>query len=432
MIGKVSKAEREVTVVGAGIAGLLAAYELDRRGFEVTLIEARTRAGGLISTRRTSCGIAESAAHSLLVTETARGLFAELGVDLVAVRKESKARFIYRAGKLRTFPLGPTEAFAAILRATRSGQVEEGASEPGRATLEQWGRKHLGPAAVDYLLAPFVLGIYGARPSELDLEATFPFLAMKPGQTLLQKVREYRADAKAKGSVRPEMMAPRYGMGALTEALEHRLEDRLKARFKRDHKIETLPEAPNVVLAVPAQAASDLIGLHDASLAEALKLVVYSPMVSVTVFVNRGDLKRPVRGVGVLVPESEGRDSLGVLFNSSAFEERVPDERALASFTMMLGGSLKPDLVRESDEEIRAIVRREMHALFGLEAEPAYTVVHKWHFAIPQYSSKLVRAWEHARSGFCEKPGRVLFGNWTGSVSLRGMIEAARSPDWVT
>jgi monoamine oxidase len=46
MIGTLNSSNKEATIVGAGIAGMLAAYSLDRRGYRVTLLEEKERAGG--------------------------------------------------------------------------------------------------------------------------------------------------------------------------------------------------------------------------------------------------------------------------------------------------------------------------------------------------------------------------------------------------
>ena len=45
-----SSAARRVVVVGAGLAGLAAAYRLERLGAQVTVVEARARAGGRVAT----------------------------------------------------------------------------------------------------------------------------------------------------------------------------------------------------------------------------------------------------------------------------------------------------------------------------------------------------------------------------------------------
>ncbi len=49
---QVSAAPRKVLIIGAGLSGLVTAYELDKLGFDVTVLEAQARAGGRILTVR--------------------------------------------------------------------------------------------------------------------------------------------------------------------------------------------------------------------------------------------------------------------------------------------------------------------------------------------------------------------------------------------
>jgi protoporphyrinogen/coproporphyrinogen III oxidase len=459
MIGTLDKGKREVTVVGAGISGMLAAYALDRKGYEVTLVEERAHAGGLIQTRRTEYGIAESAAHSLLATPQVVSFCEELGVGLAEIRKDSRARYILRGGKLRKFPLSLGETISAA----RHAAFSRAKNHLDEQDLETWGRRHLGDGAVEYLLSPFVQGIYGVRPADLGVAAAFPELALAPGSTLLGTLlgkalrREPKGGeaasreggegaartngasesaARANGNQRADanghapkqrkrMVAPRYGMDDVTERLQNALTERLGERFRRGEQVREVPAAPNVILATPAYVTSRLLASREPELSGALEGVSYTPIVSVTAFVLTSSFTRPVKGVGVLVPASERRDCLGILFNSSAFEGRVRDESRFASFTVLLGGTAQPLWADATDEEIERAVIAELDALLGIKGRPAQLIINRWPRAIPQYSITLPRVWQRARQTWCATPGRVLFGNYTGQVSLRGMIESA-------
>ncbi|PWT88541.1 MAG: protoporphyrinogen oxidase [Blastocatellia bacterium] len=418
MIGTLNHNSKEVTIIGAGISGLLTAYYLDRRGYRVTLLEQKQRAGGLIKTSYSDYGMAESAAHSLIATPPVVELCKDLGVELIEPKKESKAKYIVRDGKLRRFPLtvgevATTASRAAFVRSTNgNGQ-----------TLDEWGRKHLGNAAVEYLLTPFVRGIYGVQPEQLSVAAAYPSLSVPPGQTLLssmmkkQKQRSRKKEAKKR-------VAPRFGMGHLVSCLSSRLDATLGPRFQTGHSVKVLPDAANLILTTPAYAAANLIEPESVELAQSLRTVRYTPIVSVTVFVNRKDFTRAVEGVGALVPACENRKCLGILFNSSSFADRVNDESNVASFTVMMGGTTQIEWLDADNEMIWSTVQSELLSLLGIR-EVLDLVIHRWPQALPQYSVDLPKVWQTAKETWCATPGRMLFGNYTGQISLRGMIESS-------
>jgi len=127
-IGRLPKAPspKRVVVLGAGLAGLSAAYELMRAGHEVTVLEARATPGGRVRTLRE--GFAD-------------GLYAEVGGQAFFPTAENHAaRYMDEFG-LRPLPTGPD--LAALWH---WDGVTERASAEHEAELAVLRDRHLTPA----------------------------------------------------------------------------------------------------------------------------------------------------------------------------------------------------------------------------------------------------------------------------------------------
>ncbi|NIO08278.1 MAG: FAD-dependent oxidoreductase [Deltaproteobacteria bacterium] len=80
---RAQESERNVLIVGAGLAGLAAAYELNKAGFGVTVLEARSRPGGRVTTYR---------------DPFADGLYAEMGAEYVDASDEYDHKYCKEFG----------------------------------------------------------------------------------------------------------------------------------------------------------------------------------------------------------------------------------------------------------------------------------------------------------------------------------------------
>ena len=401
MIGTLNTQDKRVTIIGAGISGLLIGYALKKKGYQVTIHEKSNRCGGLIETKHTSHGLVETAAHSILVNETVQSFLSELNVELLPVNPKSKARYIYRKGKMRRMPLSFLEIISTLFHLFRKPKLTK---KLENLTLEEWGNSYLGTAATKYLLAPFTAGIFACLPSELNAKFSFPkLLPTKTNQSLFQHLRSLRKKPKAK---RAEMMVFKNG----TEDLILKLESQLKDQIKLNSNIMDLNTIEgNLVLSTPT---------HD---------VDYSPLVTATVFISKHAFKNKApHGVGVLIPRGENLRMLGCLFNSSAFSGRTLLEDEV-SLTVMYGGTSDPSAVLLSEDELKLIIRAETTLLLGVKSEPAHIEITKWQRAIPIYSLKLTQYIEEISKKFCSRPGKVVFTNYSGQVSIRGMIETVQS-----
>lgn len=427
ILGRLNESTKEVTVIGGGISGLIAAFFLNQKGYRVHLIEAEDRCGGLIQTFNLPLGLAESAAHSLLVTPQVRGLFEELKIPLTPLEPRSRARYILRGGKLRRYPLSLQETLELIYRVC----LKRAPHHPSYRnwSVQRWSEYHLGGAALKYLFAPMLQGIYGAKPEEICLQAAFPRLRIPPGNSLLSYLltllkQRLFSSKKPSHSTQHAIMTPSHGMESLTKALYDRIKHTPGNTIQLGQKLKELPKSQNIILCTPADEAAQLLKETHPELSHALSRIEYTALISVTLFIERAKLQLIPQGLGVLIPESEGFECLGILFNSSSFSNKVKNPEQWISCTAFLGGSHHPELLSESDDALIQRIEKDMRRLFGLQGRIEQSSISRWHRAIPKYNGTLTEALEIAKRTWCAENGHILFGNYTGSVSLRGMIES--------
>jgi protoporphyrinogen oxidase len=76
-----------------------------------------------------------------------------------------------------------------------------------------------------------------------------------------------------------------------------------------------------------------------------------------------------------------------------------------------------------TDEDLTSSIKKDLQLLFGLRGPLEEVRTHRWPAAIPVYNKQVLEIKKALELGWCSQPGRIVFGNYTGQVSIRGMIE---------
>ena len=104
----------DVIVLGGGLSGLVAAFELQKRGLVVGVADANDAPGGVIGTRARDGFLYETGANSALdTTPLLDELFAEVGV--AEARRDASevanTRYVVKHGALVALPTAPGNGF---------------------------------------------------------------------------------------------------------------------------------------------------------------------------------------------------------------------------------------------------------------------------------------------------------------------------------
>jgi protoporphyrinogen/coproporphyrinogen III oxidase len=437
-----------IAVVGAGLAGLVAAHHLKRRGVRVVVYEAAERVGGTIRSERRDGYLAELGPSALAApAPPVAELITELGLDASRVTADAAARrrYIVRKGRLVALPSSPSELLTTRLLsngaklAVFGEPLEEASDSPVEESVAGFFRRRFNQEVVDYVANPFVAGTFAGDPEQLSLRYAFPRLhSLERSHGSVMKAFGQLARARKAGTS-PEVTDQISFSGGLQElpgtlARGLHSEIRLKApvtQIRRGPKGWTVGAAyqaaelyDGVIYTAPAHQADEIdFALEGGDRLKTLASIGHPPVAVVALGFRRVDVSHPLDGAGFLVPEIERRHVLGAIFASTLFPGRTPADHVLLS--AYVGGTRNPDLAHADLSTLTARVLDDFRVLLGVRGEPTFRAHQLWSKAIPQYSLSHGRFREIMDEAERRNPGLGLAGSFRDGVALGDVIAAA-------
>ena len=457
---------RSYVVIGAGISGLVAAWELTRLepNAAITVLEGSPSVGGKIASVEVAGVRVDSGAESMLARRPeALALIDELGLGDDVVHPASTQASIFSRGRLHPLPTGtvmgipsdPLTLSPLLADAEVARVCDEDLREPPTSDISvgDFVSDRLGPAVVDRLVEPLLGGVYAGRAREISLAAALP--AMLPAYRNATSVLEAaRAAQPAAHLPRPPVFASlRGGVNQLIAALEHALVAagvrirrgvtvrdvrRRSAQRGGGFQIVTGPvpqpeviTADRLIVATPAAPTSRLLAQVAPAASRRLSEIETASMAIVTMALPSAKVPTLV-GSGLLVPPVEGLTVKAATFSGNKWAWVGEAGSTAADPVVVLRASLgrhrEESALQRDDEDLVDVVRRDLSALLGQPVPKAIDAhVHRWGGALPQYAvghRDRVAAIHEAVAGV---PGLAVCGAAYDGVGIPACIASGRA-----
>ncbi|WP_223069891.1 protoporphyrinogen oxidase [Paenibacillus caui] len=411
----------KIVIVGGGLTGLSAAFYIRKyyreKGLnpQITVLEKGKKLGGMIETLHRDGFVIEKGPDSFLARKTAMiDLAKELELDheLVQQNPQSKKTYIVSRGKLHPMPGGlvlgiPTEIGPFIRTGLISNIgkiraaldfVKPARKDAGDESLGHFIERRLGSEVLENVAEPLLAGIYAGDTKQLSLLATFPQFAEveKAYGSLIRGMMTGRKPVETHtGTKRSAFLTFRQGLQSLIHGLIHELHDvdlrteteavAIQAAGQDGYEVELGGGekllAGEVVIASPAFAAADLLRPHmDCSL---LDTINYVSVANVVLAFDKQDFGTEFDGSGFLVPRKEGRNITACTWTSTKWLHTSPDDKVL--LRCYIGRSGAEENVFLPDEELTALVLKDLKEVMGLDAKPLFTEITRLPKSMPQY-----------------------------------------------
>ncbi len=384
--------KKNIAVVGAGIAGLTAAYYLQKSGYHVSVYEAANRVGGRMSTDNVNgCLIDRGAQFLSMHYATLMPLIHDLGLQADLLEASSWTGVV-RNKKVRKISVN--HALSPIL----SGYLSVKEAISFLVHLQRWKKKILS----------FPLDDYSAW-AEFDNEFSANFITREFGETILEYMIEPQMQgfyfqapeetskvqslmllnfALRKGSLR----SLRYGMSSLPEKLASNLNVTLNCPISSltvasDGTVSITSgtkifQTDRVILATPAITSKTLY-VSANEIENKLLQTKYSSTINIGIVTQKNwKLPRDLRDAyGFLIPRRERKLIAAIGIESNKNRDSVTDGELL---NIMLDNQHAVILLNKSDDEILKEIMPELECYFPkLSNSIRFSHVIRWPEAEP-------------------------------------------------
>jgi oxygen-dependent protoporphyrinogen oxidase len=335
---------KRIAIIGGGISGLAAAFGLEQHrlagaSLEYVLFESSPCLGGVLVTERVDGCLVEAGPDSFLTEKPwASDLCRELGLgdQLIGSNDADRKTYILVKCRLALIPDGlmfmvPTKIMPTVLSPlfsvrTKLRMAREWFHPPRKAdadeTVAAFVERHYGSEMVDRLADPLLSGVYGGEAAQLSVRAVLPrFAEMEAthgslGRAMLAARKKMAAASKA--PARPLFTSLKDGMQQLVDAVVSRIPASALLANNPVQSIQkdnggwivsagrTSDHFDAVIVAVPAQAAAELLRPTSRELASELGGIQYTSSVTVNLGYDGSVRAALPPGFGFLVPGSEG------------------------------------------------------------------------------------------------------------------------------
>lgn len=404
----------QVVVIGGGISGLAAAWEVQQAGLAYTLLEAGDRWGGKIVTETIphADGVfhVEGGAESFVARKPAVWKLAQAmhATDRV-VSDESHATGIriLNDGEPMLLPLGPLKFLQTRMLSPR-GKLRlllepfiPPKADSADESLAAFVERRLGPEAHERMLGPILGGIYNADTTRQSIMVTSPVMRMMEKQhgSLVKAVAVGRLKRMANTQPAPVDGPPgRFitfdtGSGGFIDALASRLTGdlRLNAPVTRvgragdGYRVEVNGDtitADAVLIATPANVAARLIADTAPEAAALMGEIDHVNIGTASLIYPQAAFAGVERFTGLMIPRREGRCIDAITWTSYKKPQTVPEGYEM--LRIHFGGG-NPETVTMPEDALLRVIGAELRALIpGFDADPIDYRVYRWAGSYPQ------------------------------------------------